>query len=121
MASSQVESPRGCDAPDGRAAAPVRPQRTNDGLPWEHRPTRLECSARNPSIPDADIRDMDPLEAVRRGDRARRVRRQSRSELRALEGRPEVPHRLPDGVVEEDAAPPDAAMQLGGDEAGLPL
>src|SRR5262249_24924460 len=77
--------------------------------------------ARNLSIPDADIRDMDPLEEVRRGDRARRVRRQPLAELRTLEGRPKVPHRLPDGVVEEDAAPPDAAMQLGGDEAGLPL
>ena len=76
-------------------------------MSWEHRQTLLECSARNPSIPDADIRDMDPLEEVRRGHRARRVRRQPLAELATLEGRPKVPHRLPDGLVEEDAAPPE--------------
>jgi hypothetical protein len=55
------------------------------------------------------------------GHRGVGVASEGRLELRIAERVPERRHRLPDRVVEEHPAPGDAAVQLGGDEALLPL
>src|SRR5262249_57977667 len=61
---------------------------------------------------DADVGDSNLLKEVRRSHRARRVRGEPGPELWVVERATEARRRLPDRVVQEDAAAGDPAVKL---------
>src|SRR5579875_2402009 len=72
-------------------------------------------------LADANPVDRQLAKEVRRGDRPPGIGGEFRLKGRIAESRPERADRFPDGIVEESAAARCAAMQLGGDEPGLPF
>src|ERR1700722_5781810 len=93
-------------------------------------PQRRACSTRRGAGPrrrpkarlgDADAWDRDLLEKMRSRDGRGRIGGEFRHELGMTERRPKSGGRLPDGGVEIGRALADRTMELGRDEAWLPL
>jgi hypothetical protein len=82
-------------------------------------PIRIWLRAYECALARAEIGHPDLGKQMRRSDDARWIRRQCVAKRGIGEGRPEMPDRFPDCIVEKRAGAADAAMQLRRDIAGL--
>src|SRR5215467_10119136 len=79
------------------------------------------CPSRDQSTRHTDSRHRHLSEEVRRRLCVRRIVRHHGLKLWVSERLLEMRGRFPDGVIDKNAASRNATMQLGADEAGLPL
>src|SRR5215472_9538288 len=79
------------------------------------------CPSREQLTRHTDSRHRQLSEEVRRRLGARRIFRHHGLKLWVIERLLEMRGRFPDGVIDKNAASRNATMQLGADEAGLPL
>ena len=70
-------------------------------------------------LPGAEIGHRDSLKEMRAGHDAGGIGAEGGTEIGMTKGGFEMSHRLPHGVVQEDATLADGTMKLGGNVAGL--